>query len=197
MSARFHGAGVKRVWQGTSGGEGSSDGQGGWLRSLPHGAKAATAAAESLNVCQDFIVSATVQAQRADAEQQPLQLCITRCLQSFSGWPKHRFRGKLVYMQIPSPCLRTLRLKVRAESCGWLDAAAVEVNQVFNFCVRREVASSIVAAIATDSPMSRTLGGHAELVTARYEAPLTMYLRAIGRRRELVRVNAVLAASSR
>ena len=29
---------------------------------------------------------------------------------------------------------RTLRFKVRAESYGWLRAAAVEVNQVFNFC---------------------------------------------------------------
>ena len=29
---------------------------------------------------------------------------------------------------------RTLRLKVRRESYGWLSAAAAEVNQVFNFC---------------------------------------------------------------
>ncbi len=29
---------------------------------------------------------------------------------------------------------RTLRLKVRAESYAWLNAAAVEVNQVFNWC---------------------------------------------------------------
>jgi hypothetical protein len=29
---------------------------------------------------------------------------------------------------------RTLRFKVRPESYGWLTAAAVEVNQVFNFC---------------------------------------------------------------
>lgn len=92
---------------------------------------------------------------------------------------------------------RTLKFKVRSEAYGWLNAAAVEVNQVFNFCVRREVASSIVAAIATDSPMSRTLGGHAELATARCEAPLTTYLRALGRRHELVRVSAVLAASNR
>ena len=49
-------------------------------------------------------------------------------------------------MQIPSPCLRTLRLKVRAESCGWLDAAAVEVNQVFNFCNE----TSYAAATRTD-----------------------------------------------
>jgi hypothetical protein len=99
--------------------------------------------------------------------------------------------------QVPDSFTRTLKLKVRPEAYGWLGAAAIEVNQVFNFCVRREVASLIVAAIATDSPMSRTLGGHAELVTARYEAPLTMYLRALERRCEPVRVSAVLAASSR
>jgi len=30
--------------------------------------------------------------------------------------------------------MRTLRLKVRGESYGWLNAAACEVNQVFNYC---------------------------------------------------------------
>ncbi len=29
---------------------------------------------------------------------------------------------------------RTLKLKVRPEAYGWLSAAAVEVNHVFNFC---------------------------------------------------------------
>ena len=29
---------------------------------------------------------------------------------------------------------RTLKLKVRGESYRWLDAAAIEVNQVFNYC---------------------------------------------------------------
>jgi hypothetical protein len=29
-------------------------------------------------------------------------------------------------------CIRTLRLKVKAESYGWLNAAAIEVNQVWN-----------------------------------------------------------------
>jgi len=29
---------------------------------------------------------------------------------------------------------RTLRLKVRAEAYAWLNAAAVEVNEVFNYC---------------------------------------------------------------
>jgi putative transposase len=31
------------------------------------------------------------------------------------------------------PCVRTLRLKVRAERYAWLNAAAIEVNQVWNF----------------------------------------------------------------
>ncbi|HEY2465241.1 MAG TPA: transposase [Steroidobacteraceae bacterium] len=30
-------------------------------------------------------------------------------------------------------CVRTLRLKVKREGCAWLDAAAIEVNQVWNF----------------------------------------------------------------
>jgi len=30
--------------------------------------------------------------------------------------------------------LRTLRLKVKPESFSWLDAAAIEVNQVWNYC---------------------------------------------------------------
>ena len=57
--------------------------------------------------------------------------------------------------------------------------------------------SSIVAVIATDSPMSRTLSGHAELVTARYEAPLTMYLSSLGRRHRSARNGVVLEASIR
>jgi putative transposase len=31
-------------------------------------------------------------------------------------------------------CMRTLRLKVKPESYAWLDAAAIEVNQVWNYC---------------------------------------------------------------
>src|SRR5882757_4851827 len=34
--------------------------------------------------------------------------------------------------QVP-PCIRTLRLKVKGEAYAWLNAAAVEVNQVWNF----------------------------------------------------------------
>jgi putative transposase len=42
---------------------------------------------------------------------------------------------------------RTLRLKVRAESYPWLNAAAVEVNQVFNYCNE----TSWLAATRTDT----------------------------------------------
>src|SRR6185369_8778336 len=41
---------------------------------------------------------------------------------------------------------RTLRFKVRSESYGWLNAAAMEVNQVFNFCNE----ASLLAATRTD-----------------------------------------------
>jgi putative transposase len=41
---------------------------------------------------------------------------------------------------------RTLRLKVRPESYGWLSAAAVEVNQAFNYCNE----ASWLAATRTD-----------------------------------------------
>jgi hypothetical protein len=41
---------------------------------------------------------------------------------------------------------RTLKLKVRPESYGWLSAAAVEVNQVFNYCNE----TSLLAATRTD-----------------------------------------------
>jgi putative transposase len=33
----------------------------------------------------------------------------------------------------PTTCLRTLRLKVKSEAYPWLDAAAIEVNQVWNY----------------------------------------------------------------
>ena len=92
---------------------------------------------------------------------------------------------------------KTLKLRIKDKHARVLSAMAREVNTVWNFCVRREVASSIVAAIATDSPMSRTLGGHAELATARCEAPLTTYPRILGCRRESVRESAVLEASIR
>jgi putative transposase len=45
--------------------------------------------------------------------------------------------------------LRTLRLKVRRESYRWLDAAAIEVNQVFNYC------NEISYATATRTDLAR------------------------------------------
>jgi IS605 OrfB family transposase len=47
---------------------------------------------------------------------------------------------------MPPSFTRTLRLKVRDESYRWLNAAAVEVNQVFNFCNE----TSLRAATRTD-----------------------------------------------
>jgi putative transposase len=41
---------------------------------------------------------------------------------------------------------RTLKFKVRPETYGWLSAAAIEVNQVFNFCNE----TSLLAATRTD-----------------------------------------------
>jgi putative transposase len=35
---------------------------------------------------------------------------------------------------MPSLFTRTLKLKVRPDSYGWLSAAATEVNYVFNYC---------------------------------------------------------------
>jgi putative transposase len=49
-------------------------------------------------------------------------------------------------MLMTSTFTRTLRLKVRPESYGWLNAAAVEVNQVFNFSNE----ASLLAATRTD-----------------------------------------------
>ncbi len=92
---------------------------------------------------------------------------------------------------------KTLKVRVRDKHAPLLRQMARSVNLVWNYLVRREVASSIVAAIATDFPMSRTLGGHAELVTARCEAPLTTYPCASRRRHGPVRASAVLAASIR
>jgi putative transposase len=48
---------------------------------------------------------------------------------------------------MPSSFMRTLRLKVRRETYGWLNAAAVEVNEVFNYCNE----TSLKAATRTDS----------------------------------------------
>jgi len=47
---------------------------------------------------------------------------------------------------MPTSFTRTLKLKVRPESYGWLSAAAIEVNQAFNFCNE----TSFLAATCTD-----------------------------------------------
>src|SRR3984957_10004502 len=47
---------------------------------------------------------------------------------------------------MPRSFMRTLRLKVRRETYGWLNAAAVEVNEVFNYCNE----TSFKAATRTD-----------------------------------------------
>src|ERR1700693_4104080 len=39
---------------------------------------------------------------------------------------------KVIAVKVP-PCIRTLRLKVKAEAYPWLNAAAVEINQVWNW----------------------------------------------------------------
>ena len=48
--------------------------------------------------------------------------------------PKRKFSCRLDSICMPSSVFRTLRLKVRRESYGWLVAAASEVNEVFNYC---------------------------------------------------------------
>jgi hypothetical protein len=48
---------------------------------------------------------------------------------------------------MPLSFTRTLRLKVRAEAYSWLNGAAVEVNEVFNYCNE----TSLKAATRTDS----------------------------------------------
>src|ERR1700676_1180319 len=39
---------------------------------------------------------------------------------------------KSITVKVPQ-CIRTLRLKGKAEACTWLNAAAVEINQVWNW----------------------------------------------------------------
>ena len=48
--------------------------------------------------------------------------------------------------RMPLMVPRTVKLKVRPEAYGWLSAAAVEVNQVFNYCNE----TSWLAATRTD-----------------------------------------------
>ena len=48
---------------------------------------------------------------------------------------------------MPLSFTRTLRLKVRTEAYAWLNAAAIEVNEVFNYCNE----TSLKAATRTDN----------------------------------------------
>src|ERR1700674_3164459 len=48
---------------------------------------------------------------------------------------------------MPPSFTRTLRLKFRREAYAWLNAAAVEVNEVFNYCNE----TSLKAATRTDT----------------------------------------------
>ena len=50
-------------------------------------------------------------------------------------------------------CIRTLRLKVKTESYPWLNAAAIEVNQVWNW------------ANATSAKAARPFAGSAKSLT--------------------------------
>ena len=50
------------------------------------------------------------------------------------------------HVLMPLSFTRTLKLKVRTESYGWLNAAAIEVNQVFNYVNE----ASWLAATRTD-----------------------------------------------
>src|SRR5208283_3611434 len=43
-----------------------------------------------------------------------------------------RYEGESMAVAV-TPCIRTLRLKVKAEGYPWLNAAAVEINQVWNW----------------------------------------------------------------
>ena len=54
---------------------------------------------------------------------------------------------------MPRSFMRTLRLKVRRETYGWLNAAALEVNGVFNYCNE----TSLKAATRTDTKRAGTL----------------------------------------
>jgi putative transposase len=54
----------------------------------------------------------------------------------------------------PTTCIRTLRLKVKSEAYPWLEAAAIEVNQVWNY------------ANATSYKASRPFAGSAKWLSA-------------------------------
>ena len=58
---------------------------------------------------------------------------------------------------MPLSFTRTLRLKIKSEAYPWLNAAAVEVNQVFNYCNE----TSLMAATRTDT-MRNSLLAHSK-----------------------------------
>jgi len=45
---------------------------------------------------------------------------------------RERYEGESMAVAV-TPCIRTLRLKVKTEAHPWLNAAAVEINQVWNW----------------------------------------------------------------
>jgi len=59
---------------------------------------------------------------------------------------------KPMTIEVPT-CIRTLRLKVKTESYPWLNSAAVEVNQVWNW------------ANATSAKATRPFAGAAKWLT--------------------------------
>ncbi len=44
-----------------------------------------------------------------------------------------KMQGETFIEAEAADCIRTLRLKVKSEAYAWLNAAAIEVNQVWNF----------------------------------------------------------------
>ena len=75
------------------------------------------------------------------------QFLMNTLIMRLPGWDSALLGCLFVTIEIHS-CLRTLRLKEKAEGCAWLNAAAIEVNQVWNYathrshCVRAERATS-------------------------------------------------------
>jgi hypothetical protein len=67
-----------------------------------------------------------------------------------------RVTPEVASMNCPAPdsFTRTLKFKVRAEAYGWLDAAAIEVNQVYNYANE----ASWLAATRTDLKRKRPSG---------------------------------------
>src|SRR6202453_1940706 len=82
-------------------------------------------------------------------------------------------------------CIRTLRLKVKSEAYSWLNAAAIEVNQVWNF------------ANASSDKAARPFSGPGRWLSAfdldKLTAGATEYFERIGSE-SIQRVNAEFAA---